>query len=633
MVVAVLALLAALLASPAAARETEYKGRFLCDDRGSVAALDGMNVELWKRGEGWLPVEWVGRRVASGFTGADGSFSMTTPRDEDNYFVRMALRDAHGVHLRDFWGINDWSVDSVQKRNDRAVQNYGAMTFRTPGQSHKCAIWAGVHAANEGYRAEIGSDLPSHGVEIQADAVTGGVPFTPGTSILWPGGFPVGYGGGGDDTITRHEYGHVIRHGFDGDFGHFLGDVVTHNYLRNHSACEQTGLGFAFNEGWAEFWAGDFGPAPDCGRPGDMETEGNVAAALVELMENCAGGQRAVMVDVLRRNPGTIHSFAEFRDRLGCPLPKPVPVYVVAATATTPPPPSLPKAQADLVRNEVRAGGKRIKGLRKSLKAALRKAENPPPCLRKPCKATLKALTRPAGIKFEIAIAKIQRGAADDYDSVKEQNKLAGLEVGQLLRRDSKQEASNRKQAVRAAFAGLKDVIEAARPVFKRDSSKYTKGFRRGIAKAAARFQRAAKKGARVLPGALVLPPLNLKLPRRLPPVPPTPPTPVPGPTVQPLAATTLSFTECPANVAPPKAIEVAGNLSPARAGDTVVVTFSHPNAGVIPVLATVDAAGNWSATHSPSSLNFTGTWSVGASFAGDSTRLPASASCQIAYI
>ena len=217
LVAAVGVLIASVLAAPATARVSTYKGQFQCDDRGSVAPLAGMNVELWERGSpDFLPVEWVGHRVDQDFTTADGSFAMTTEDNNDNYFVRMALRDAYGVHLRDFWGINDWSVDTGQRRNDVPVQDYGGLLFSTPGQSHKCAIWAGVHAAYERYRAEIGSELPSHGVELQADAVTAGVPFTPGTSILWPGGFPVGYGGGGDDSITRHEFGHVIRHGFDG---------------------------------------------------------------------------------------------------------------------------------------------------------------------------------------------------------------------------------------------------------------------------------------------------------------------------------------------------------------------------------------------------------------------------------
>ena len=284
------------------------------------------------------PVELSGSQVAHGFTAPDGSFNLVSPTDDDNYFVRMALRDAHHVHLKDFVGINDWSVDTAQTHNDQPVRNYGGLEFVNPGHSPKCAIWAGVHAANDAFLNEVGTELPSHGVEIDADAVTAGVPFSPFTSIWWPGGFPVGYGGGGDSSITWHEYGHVLRAGFDGDLGHFLGDVVTHNYLQTHETCNQTGPGFAFNEGWAEYWAQDFAPAPDCGRPGDMETEGNVAAALTDLANNCAAGQRKLMVEVLRDNPGTIHSFAEFKAAMGCPLPPhavvPPPISVHALQPT-----------------------------------------------------------------------------------------------------------------------------------------------------------------------------------------------------------------------------------------------------------------------------------------------------------
>ena len=57
-----------------------------------------------------------------------------------------------------------------------------------------------------------------------------------------------------------------MRHGLDGDFGHFLGDAATYNYAQSHNACDHTNLGFAFNEGWAEFWAGRSG-APTAAGP------------------------------------------------------------------------------------------------------------------------------------------------------------------------------------------------------------------------------------------------------------------------------------------------------------------------------------------------------------------------------
>ena len=83
-----------------------------------------------------------------------------------------------------------------------------------------------------------------------------------------------------------------------------------------------------------------------------METEGNVAAALTDLMENCAGGKRKLMVETLQRNPGTIHSFSEFRDRLGCPFPKLFPVTVASVDAGAP-------ETADLLRRASRGDRRR----------------------------------------------------------------------------------------------------------------------------------------------------------------------------------------------------------------------------------------------------------------------------------
>ena len=232
LVIALAALGLIAFAAPAEAARTVYRGQWQCDDRGTIQPLGGIELQLWRRGSpDFLPVEWVGGIDARGFANPDGTFSLTATDGEDNHFVRMALRDAAGVHLKDFWGINDWSVDSGGSRNNVAVRDLGGLLLSTPGQSHKCAVWRGFHLAHLDFRALTGIDPPSGGLLINADAITAGVPFTPHTTVMWPGGFPVGYSGGGDDSITRHEFGHVIRHGYDGDLGHFLGDVATYNYL------------------------------------------------------------------------------------------------------------------------------------------------------------------------------------------------------------------------------------------------------------------------------------------------------------------------------------------------------------------------------------------------------------------
>lgn len=628
-----LAALAAVLAAPAAARVTTYKGQFQCDDRGAISPLAGMNVELWERGSpDFLPVEWVGHRVDQDFTAADGSFAMTTEDNDDNYFVRMALRDGFGVHLRDFWGINDWSVDTEQKRNNVPVQDYGGLLFSTPGQSHKCAIWSAVHSAYQTYREEIGAELPWRGVEIQADAVTAGTPFTPGTSILWPGGFKVGHGEGGDDSIARHEFGHVIRHGLDGDFGHFLGDVAAYNYAQNHEPCNHTNGGYAFNEGWAEFWAGDYYGAPDCGRPGDMETEGNVAAALQELMDNCAGGQRKLMVETLQRNPLAIHSFDQFRAALGCPLPRLFPVIAIAAKiAPSPSPPVSATLRAAIARGEVRATSKRIAGLRKQLDVSLKKAEDPPAC-KKGCAATLKTVTRPAVLQFELATAQIHRRRVDDFDTAKEQEKLAGTSIKKLIEAEGAQQAKDTRATVKAALAGVEDAIGEARPYLTEPGGKQsTQGILIGLSKAAAKFRRALKGKGPALPGSLSASPFASSLPRRVKFAASFPPPADLPPAATVRTVSTLSIS-CPAGVASPKPIQVSGSLGPGQANSEIKVSFAF-GATTTVVTAQTDASGNWSASHTPGP-NDTGNWSVSASFAGDSARAPASTQpCQVPYL
>lgn len=628
--------LTGLLASPASAQRTTFTGQFQCDDRGVVSPLGGMNVELWKRGDTFWPVEWVGRRKDRGYTANDGTFRLRSAEDEDNYFVRMALRDEHGVHLRDFWGINDWSVDTGRRRNNVATRNYGGIVFSKSGKSHKCALWSAVHKAYEEFRTETGTTLPSRGVEIEADAVTGGVPFTPGTSMLWPGDYPVG-DSAGDESTARHEFGHVIRHGLDGDFGHFVGDAATFNYARNHSACGRTNNGFAFNEGWAEFWAQDYWPAPDCGRPGDMAVEGNVAAALTELMENCAANQRKYMVQTLRNNPQRIHSYAEFAAAMGCPFPKPEPVTVLGLSA--PPPPALPSSpavRAARAQGDLRATTRQIRRLRKSLKGAVKRAKNAPDCKNAPCKDVLRRVTQPAVLKFELQMAKFQRAAVAPYNTKKEQIKLGqdDQSIGGLLKGTAKRERKLRRKIVRASLARVNEAMKAARPILRTNSSKPIKHLYGDLNKAAKLFRRAkGKKGAKALPGPLVMAPASFKLPKRKAKRIPEPaPVPLPSPILDQRAFSQLTIGQCEPSVKGEKPIPVAGKLLPAVQGTPVTVTYSHPNGGVVQKVAATDAAGNWSVAYEPS-LNFPGVWTAIATFAGDGTRhASTSTACQTQF-
>jgi hypothetical protein len=175
-----------------------------------------------------------------------------------------------------------------------------------------------------------------------------------------------------DTTFERertlfHESGHVFRHIMDGDrFPHWDNDLVRFSYARCHRGTEVFAEGFAFNEGWANYWRRArwsgvaervFNPTPSFpptgratpvvttmpvgGTPTPATTltdycndgtvgnrgvpltplhvdwvENMVADRLLGLANSCAGltpdAADAAMLSVLRANPEGIHRLWEF---------------------------------------------------------------------------------------------------------------------------------------------------------------------------------------------------------------------------------------------------------------------------------------------------------------------------------
>ncbi len=610
-------------AVPAEAARTVYRGQWQCDDRGNIQPLGGIELQLWRRGPDFFPVEWVGGIDDRGFANPDGTFSLTATDAEDTHFVRMALRDAAGVRLKDFWGINDWSVDSGGARNNVAERDLGGLLFSTPGQSHKCAVWRGFHRAHQDYRALTGTDPPSGGLVINADAITAGVPFTPHTAIMWPSGFPTGYSGGGDDSITLHEFGHVIRHGYDGDGGHFLGDVVTHNYLQNHESCNKTGLGFAFNEGWAEYWARDYAPAPSCaGRAADdYEVEGNVAAALAEIEVRCYAGRRSPMVDILRANPGVIHSFAEFQARVVCPAP---------VVAVPPPVRAAPLAalilsaaeRAAIARAQVIALDAQLRRLRVQLRTAERRraAAGLLTCARTPCNAALRRVTLPATLRTEIALAELVRRTIDDQDTVAEQQVLGNLTVAAAAKRMQATERANRIKAARASADGIREAVIAGRQIFDKDKSQATRRLRALLVRRLASFRK-AQKAASGAPGLV----LDQAIVDRILKVTPKE-FPNPEPTPDPRGTSILTL-NCPPTATKGGVFAISGAVTPARAGVGIELHITPPGGVEMVQTTTTDANGAYGGGIA---MQQVGPWTTFARWAGDADTKPDdSPSCQ----
>lgn len=124
------------------------------------------------------------------------------------------------------------------------------------------------------------------------------------------------------DTNGRtffHEFGHSIRHVADGAQPHWDWDNFRFIYARVHGGDQTTNKAFVFNEGWGNYWSAvvlgvgvSIHPAAPAG-PGFVDfNEDRVGARLMTL----AGpvGHR-FMVDVLRNNPGVIHTLQQFEER------------------------------------------------------------------------------------------------------------------------------------------------------------------------------------------------------------------------------------------------------------------------------------------------------------------------------
>jgi hypothetical protein len=328
-----------LSVGPALAQDfrTTWRGSWHCNDRGDVYPLAGARVELWQRGYSEMPKWLTDSRVASKYTDANGAFEFTTVSDdEDDFYLRLLLDDGADVQVKSWWTPwSTWFIDTATNQNDVPVQDFGRLAIReVNGGTPPCAVWQGGREAYADYRAVMGR-RPTYGrFTIEADAPSDGTPYALYTTIMWPPRYPPGplnrMTGLTSPQTVFHEFAHTIRHAYDGGPAHFFDDVVRYNYLQQHKPCDRTNHKFAFNEGWAEYWARQYRtiepkdgkdfewkPPSDCPYPAtDYAVEGNVAAALGRLEELCRNVERADMVNTLAHAGSSIHSYQEFEEAL-----------------------------------------------------------------------------------------------------------------------------------------------------------------------------------------------------------------------------------------------------------------------------------------------------------------------------
>jgi hypothetical protein len=205
------------------------------------------------------------------------------------------------------------------------VINMGIQNYKTVD----CGIWMDADAALADYKSIVGdsANLPYSQLDIMRwSGIYSGTPFSLLQNIAWPTNYFSNY------RSMLHEMSHTVRHSFDGDMSHFLKDAADYGYIRNHDETSDTNEGFAFNEGWGEFWEMRFRLPPPMmtfvNSPPKWTVEGDVAADLRRLTE-CVGFANMAML--LRDNPGAIHSRDEFlaiykrRFKGACEPPAPPP--------------------------------------------------------------------------------------------------------------------------------------------------------------------------------------------------------------------------------------------------------------------------------------------------------------------
>jgi len=115
-------------------------------------------------------------------------------------------------------------------------------------------------------------------------------------------------------NLAQHEIAHAARHSMDGSMAHFLYDVTRFGYTRRHSCNTKSNYGYAFSEGWAEFWAGACKRFSGYGSSKtDYRYERNVAQSLRRLRSACSSSDHR-FISILKNNRGKIHSFWSFNN-------------------------------------------------------------------------------------------------------------------------------------------------------------------------------------------------------------------------------------------------------------------------------------------------------------------------------
>jgi len=271
-------------------KQMEVSGCLKCDNQ----PIPYVKVHLYDN-------RWIGRgrRLATSRTGVNGCFRMSGKGRKAYVSVEYQYSGTYGnMEVENSLGWN--RRDKTSTRKAQSNINYGVVNF----SGTNCKTYNVFYTALVNYKQRTSMALPYKTLNVKTNYwLHGGTPYALLSQVRIPRNYRHI-----DVSMALHELAHTLRHSLDGNMAHFLYDVMRYRYMRSHTCSTRSNHGYAFNEGWAEFWAGDCNGVYGAS-PADYSVEGNVAKALRRLMNRCNSSYRNFVL-VLKSTK--VHSFGDF---------------------------------------------------------------------------------------------------------------------------------------------------------------------------------------------------------------------------------------------------------------------------------------------------------------------------------
>ncbi|KAI0558963.1 hypothetical protein FGB62_175g04 [Gracilaria domingensis] len=284
-------------ALPQCGKQIKISGRFTCNGVGVPEARMNFAQRVGVRGT----------FLGGGITDKDGYFEISgapliLPEGTHSVFVLQARYEyPHPSNPDRNTFITRFPDDEELDIDGKESKNIGVMERN----NHRCAAYQAFYDATMDYMHRVGDAVPESFV-VYVDQAVVGPPFTnfndirSNKNVTW------------SMTTAQHELAHIVRNAFDGDAKHFDADKKNYSEgIGEHDCNTKTNEGFAFNEGWAMYWASQC-ESHEYDATANMNIAGNVAAALRHLQSSCHSNYTE-MVMVLKNNPGIIHSYMQFK--------------------------------------------------------------------------------------------------------------------------------------------------------------------------------------------------------------------------------------------------------------------------------------------------------------------------------